>query len=254
MEFETSSFICEGFIANSFNFFFTILIVKKESFSFSFLGYDLSLSYFYGRDDLPLVRNVKFTPVDTLGTVDVSSELIYPQMQVVGLDMAGAIGKVGIWAEGAGFFPKKVTMITDLSGLGMGFQKSTALEDKPYIKWVVGADYTFKNSIYINGQYLHGFILERGEGNLEDYILFGVERKFFDKKLKLTPVGGGVEIKKFEGIKDNSAFVFAPEIVYYPVDNAEINLGVRLINGGKTTTFGRAKDNDEFFLKVKYSF
>jgi len=220
----------------------------------NFLGYDFSLSYLYGRDDLPLVTNVKVTPVDTQGTVDVSTTLIYPKMQVVGFDMAGAIGKVGIWAEGAVFFPEKVEMTTDLTDLDMGIQTTTALDDKPYVRYVVGADYTFKNGWYVNGQYLHGFIHERGEDSLEDYFVFGVEKKFFNGKLKITPIAGGVEIKDFGDIKNNYAVLFAPEITYYPTDNAEILLGAHIIEGKNTTAFGRVKDNDEVYLKIKYSF
>ncbi len=220
----------------------------------NFLGYDFSLSYLYGRDDLPLVTNVKITSADAQGTVDMSTKLIYPKTKVVGLDMAGAIGKMGIWAEGAVFFPEKMEMVTDLTDLGMGIQTTTALDDNPYIKYVVGADYTFKNGIYVNGQYLHGFIHERGEDSLEDYFVFSMEKKFFNDKLKITPVAGGAEIKDFGDIKNNYAVLFAPGITYYPTDNAEIQFGVRIIEGKNTTAFGRVKDNDEVYLKIKYSF
>ena len=219
-----------------------------------FLGQDFSLSYLYGRDDLPLATNVRITPVDTLGTVDISTKLIYPKMQVVGCDMAGAIGEVGIWAEGAVFFPEKVEMAIDLTALGMGIQTKTALDDKPYIRYVIGADYTFKNGVYINAQYLHGFIHERGTDNLEDYVVFGVEKKILDDKLKITPISGGVEIKDFGDIENNYAVLFGPETTYYPMDNVEILLGAHIIEGKNTTAFGRVKDNDEAYLKVKCSF
>jgi hypothetical protein len=220
----------------------------------NFWGYDLSLSYFYGRDYLPLVNSVNFIPVDTLGMVDVSMEFIYPRIQVFGMDMAGALGKVGIWVEGALFFPKKVEMTTDITGLGMGALRSTALNNKPYIKYVVGADYTFKNGWYINGQYLHGFIHERGGDMLGDYFVFAVEKRLLNDKLKIIPIGGGVEIKDFSDIKNNYALIFVPEVTYFPFDNAEINFGFRILEGKETTTFGGVKDNDEVYLRVKYSF
>ena len=218
------------------------------------MGYDFSLSYVYGRDDLPLARKVIFTPTGVPGEVDIISELIYPRMHIVGMDMAGAIVNVGVWAEAAVFFPEKTKMTTDLSALDMGVLKSIALDDKPYVRYVVGADYTFKNGIYINGQYLRGFIHERGEDNLEDYFMFGMEWKLFNEELKITPIGGGVEIKDFKDIKNNYALIFSPEIAYHPVDNAEVTLGVRWIEGKTTTTFGRVKDNGEVYFIVKYSF
>ncbi len=220
----------------------------------NYFGYDFSLSYVYGRDDLPLARKVTFTPTGIPGEVDIASELIYPRIHITGIDMAGAIASVGVWAEAAVFFPEEVTMTTDLSALGMEIQESIALDDKPYVKYVLGADYTFKNGIYINIQYLHGFIHERSAGNLEDYFMFGLEWKLLDDKVKIIPVGGGVEIKNFEDIENNYALILTPELTYYPVTNAEITLGVRWIDGKNSTTFGRVKDNDELSLKAKYYF
>jgi hypothetical protein len=217
------------------------------------LNYDLSLSYIYGRDDLPLAKSITFIPVDTLGTVDISTELVYPRMQIVGTDMAGALFSVGIWAEAAMFIPDKTVMTTDLSAMGMGVQESTMLDD-PFVKYVVGADYTFKNGIYINGQYLHGFIHERGSDNIEDYFMFVMEWKLFDDKLKIAPIGGGIEIKDFKEIEDNYALIFSPEITYHPVDNADVVLGARIIDGKESTTFGKVKAGDDIYLKVKYSF
>ncbi|HAX61822.1 MAG TPA: hypothetical protein DCX95_04585, partial [Elusimicrobia bacterium] len=107
-------------------------------------GYDFSLSYVYGRDDLPLARKATFTPTPG-GEVDIESELIYPRMHVTGIDAAGSISNVGVWAEAAVFFPEKVKMTADLSALGMGTQESIALNEDSYVKYVVGADYTFKN-------------------------------------------------------------------------------------------------------------
>jgi hypothetical protein len=217
------------------------------------LDYDFSLSYVHGSDFFPLAEKIIFTPTGIPGEVDIANELVYPKRHVVGADMAGTISVVGIWAEAAVFFPEKIMMTTDLSALGMGVHESTALDDEPYVKYLVGADYTFRNGIYINGQYLHGFIHERGKDNLEDYFMFGMEKKLFDDKLKPT-ISGGVEVKDFKDFKNNYALILSPEIAYYPIDNAEVILGLRWIDGKPTTTFGRVKDNDELFVRVKYSF
>ncbi len=212
--------------------------------------YDLSLSYFYGRDDLPLIKRVEITPVGTT-TIDAKAEMVYPEMQVIGTDIAGAIANVGIWAEGACFIPEKVDMETFT--VGVGTQTSTALKDDPYFKYVIGWDYTFKNGLYINGQWLHGFIHERGEDNLEDYFMAGIEKKFFNDELKVK-IGFGGEVKDFDEIEDNLATMLFPEINYYPVDNTEITFGAYFIDGKDTTSFGKVKNNDEVYLKFKYSF
>jgi hypothetical protein len=218
----------------------------------NFWGYDFSLSYFYGRDDIPLINKITLRPLDIQGTVDASAELIYPRIQVIGLDMAGAIGNIGIWAEGAFFIPERVDMVLDLSLLDMGVQVSRIL-DKPYFRYVVGADYSFKGGWYINVQYLHGFIHERKEEDMGDYFLLGIEKNLLRDKLKVT-LGGGAEIRSFAEMKENSAFLFFPEAAYYPFDNAEITFGYRFIDGKENVVFGRVKDNDEIYFKAKYSF
>ncbi|MBL7075296.1 hypothetical protein ISS37_08685 [candidate division KSB1 bacterium] len=219
------------------------------------LNYDVSLSYFNGRDDLPLFNSVTITPVDTLGTVDVSSTLTFPRMQIVGADMAGAIGKVGIWAEGALTIPERVAMSTTLpTPMGMTTQTSTALDDEPYFKYVVGGDYTFKNGLYVNAQYLHGFIHERGRDELKDYIVFRFEKKFLNDGLKIVPFGGAISIEDWDDVKNSYGFVGAPEIDYCPSDNIELTLGAFLIEGKGESLFSRVKENDEVYVKVKVSF
>jgi hypothetical protein len=220
----------------------------------NFLGYDLSLSYFYGRDDIPLVRNVNFIPVDTLGLVDLSMELFYPRIQVFGMDLAGAIGEVGFWVEGALFFTKYEEMINHSSTIGLGIQRSVLLYKKPYFKYVLGTDYTFNNGWYVNMQYIHGIFHERGENELGDYIVFALEKRLLGDKLKIIPFGGGIEIRKFQDISRHYAFIFNPELSYIPVDNAEVKIGFRLLEGKKGTVFGQLKENDEVYLRVRYTF
>jgi hypothetical protein len=228
--------------------------VGGAKFSGNLFNYDFSLSYVYDRDDLPLINKASFTPIDTFGTVDISAEMVYPQMQVIGADFAGSLGDVGVWGESAIFFPEKIILSTDLSALGMGIQESIALDDEPYIKYVLGGDYTFTNGIYVNAQYLHGFIHERGDDNLEDYLMFGLEKKIFEDKVKIMPVNCGFEIKDFDNFKDNYAVIFSPEITYYPYDNIEIVFGAHIIDGKDSSTFGKMKDSDDIYFKAKVSF
>ncbi len=215
--------------------------------------YDFSLSYVHGRDDLPLINKVIITPIDTVGTVEISTEMIFPKMQIVGFDMAGTVGDVGVWAESAIFFPERIIQETDLSGLGMGTQESVVLDDAPYVKYVVGADYTFTNGIYINTQYLHGFIHEKEE-SIEDYYMFGLEKKLFEDRLKITPLSGGLEVKNYDNFEDNYAIIFSPEIAYSPYDNIEFIFGAYIIEGNKSSTFGKMKDYDDVYLKTKVNF
>ena len=225
------------------------LKIKKE-----FLGYDLSLSYVHGLDNLPIATSVKVVPAQNMGEVDIHTELIYPKMHIFGFDIAGALGSVGIWGEAAMFLPEEVKLITDLSALGMGVQESIALDNKPYVKVLIGTDYTFANGLYLNLQYLHGFVHERGSENLADYLLFGSEWLLFGDKIKIMPVAGALVFTDLGNFADNYGFIYTPEISYLPIDNTALSIGARLLQGNTETIFGQLKDNDEIYFKVKYSF
>ncbi len=128
-------------------------------FSTRISSYDLSLSYYYGRDKLPLVTSLAISPIDAIGTMDALVSMEYPKIQVVGADMAGEIGTVGVWFESALFLPKKTMMTQTLLIPPKSLSKSSvALDDKPYFKFVLGGDYNFANGIYINTQFVHGFL------------------------------------------------------------------------------------------------
>jgi len=219
------------------------------------LGYDLSLSYVLGRDHLPLPRRITITPADTLGGVNIRSALEFPRLNIIGCDLAGSIADIGVWLEGALIMPiQEAIMTTDLSALGMGVFDSVIRPKEPYVKYVAGLDYTFRNGMYVNLQYLHGFVHENGADNLEDYILTGLEWNLLDDRFKIMPLGGGIEIRDFSDLKNNYALIYTPEISYRPQDNTELNLGARWIEGSSNTTFGRAKDRSELYFRIKYSF
>ena len=222
------------------------LRIKREV-----LGYDCSVSYVYGPDDWPLPSAVNMTPADTLGTMDVHLTLEYPKQQIVGMDIAGAIGDVGVWAEAALFVPEEEisTAITSPDGV----QEQLALSDETYLKYVGGGDYTFRNGLYVNLQYLHGFFTDRGAEGLEDYFVVALEEEFFHGDLKARLVFAA-EIADFGDVANRSAFFGGPEVTYYPTDNAEIAAGGLLLQGNSSTQFGRFSANDEIYLKLKYSF
>ena len=225
--------------------------------STNLMGYDLSFSYFKGRDDLPILSKATITPVDMIGTVDIATELIYPEVQVIGGDFAGSIGSVGIWGEGAVYMPEEVTMTTIAPSPTTGQMEATqtaALDDEPYCKFVLGGDYTFKNGLYFNGQYLHGFLHERGKDALNDYFTFRLEKTLFNDKFKIVPIGGAVAINDWDDVKNNYGLVYAPELSYFPSDNVELNIGSFIIDGKGDNMFGMIKGLDEIIFRLKVSF
>ena len=218
--------------------------------------YDLSLSYYNGRDDFPLANEIIITPVDTLGTADVQSGMVYPKMQVIGADFSGSIFNIGFWGEGAMFLADKVYMNTYIqTPMGLDpIDKSIALDDEPYFKYVLGFDYTFSNSWYVNAQFIHGFIHERGKDNLNDYIAIRFEKKFFNDKLKIVPIGGVITITDWGDMNNNYGIAGSPEITYYPTDNIELILGAFIMYGEGDNMFSRIQDQDELYVRAKVSF
>ena len=231
----------------------------SESSAFAFKlattvdDYDVSLSYYYGRDDLPLLTRAYFMPDRNMQGYYFTGNLqmIYPKMQVIGADMAGSIGSVGVWAEGAMFLPQKYYSYFTFPTVT---QKEVALSNKPYIKFVVGGDYNFKNGWYVNGQYLHGFLHERGRDNLHDYFIIRFEKNFFNDALKISPFGAAISVNDWKNIKHNYGFAGGPEVDYYPLDALEVSAGAYLINGQGNNIFSKVKDFDETYFKVTYSF
>jgi len=223
-------------------------------------GFDFSFSYVWGRDGMPISTYNTFTPVDAMGGISINSQLSFYRTHIFGADLAGSIGGVGVWAEAAAFLPKNEVMMTNnLSALYPMSpvpvtQDTTVLEKKIYTKFILGADYNFANGAYFNFQYMHGFINERGKDALNDYFFVRLEKKFFEDKLKIAPVGGGFIVSDWSDVGNNYALIYIPEISYMATDNAEITLSAALFNGKGDNMFASMKDYNMLMFKLKYSF
>ena len=223
-------------------------------------GFDFSFSYVWGRDGMPISTYNTFTPVDAMGGISINSKLSFYRTHIFGIDMAGSIGGVGVWAEAAAFLPKNEVMMTNnLSALYPMSpvpvtQDTTVLEKKIYTKFILGADYNFANGAYLNFQFMHGFINERGKDALNDYFFVRLEKKFFEDKLKIAPVGGGFIVSDWSDVGNNYALIYIPEISYMATDNAEITLSAALFNGKGDNMFASMKDYNMLMFKLKYSF
>lgn len=217
----------------------------------NFYGFDFSISYVYGRDDLPIPKRIILSsPINP--TVE-TALLFFPKMGILGFDFAGDIKNFGVWGEVGIFFPEEVKFETIFITPPRTFE-TKILERKPYARFVLGFDYTFKNGIYTNIQYLHGFLHERGGGNLKNYIVFNFEKKFLEDRLKLNFLSGGFEFKQLKELSKRHAFILNPQVAYTFIDNLELTIGARIIEGKGKTTFSGLRDRDEVYFKVKYSF
>jgi hypothetical protein len=271
------------------------------------LGQDVSLSYFHGRFGIP-------TPVVTL--LDLQSHVAnvgvtWPRMDVLGADIAGSIGwlhGLGYWIEGAVTFPqatefalyedigtnryeerftikKSADLATQLPALlGPGGyltapqgSRATNISGTPFFKLTIGGDYSIGSHVYINAQYVHGFIDEFGAGvvarpkknpsdpgelprveqRIGDYLVAGADVKLASDTLLLRFFGVlkvpsiDWETKSF----DPWAFtmVLFPQVAYTVWDGAELSLGAFVYLGDRTTKFGDpAAGASELFTKAKF--
>jgi len=219
-------------------------------------GWDLSLSYFQGRDLLPILTYLEVVPVDTLGNVDVEVRSCFPKVRVVGGDFSGSLFKLGVWGEGALFFPEDVVLTKVQPGPpGAPVRTDSTLlsSDRPYFRYVLGGDYTFSDGTYLNFQYIHGLFHERGE-DLEDYFTLRVERTFLNGELKLSPLTLTATVSDWEAPRENWGAAWIPEVVYTPVDNLELKLGALVLCGKGENIFSQLEERDEVYLRFKVSF
>ena len=226
-----------------------------------FKGIDFSLSYLWGRDGLPIATRNTFIPIDNLGGININSQLSFTRTHIIGADLSTSIVGIGFWAEAAAFIPENnVIMTNDLSALyplsPIPVTMDTMLLDKtkPYIKFILGGDYNFSDGSYINIQYLHGFINESGSDNLNDYFFMRYEKKFFNEKLTVAPIGGAFIVTDWGKIKNNYAIAYIPQITYKATDDIEIILSAAIFDGKGDNLFAKLKDYNMFMFKMKYSF
>ena len=224
-------------------------------------GVDFSLSYVWGYDGLPFATRNTFIPVDAFGSININSQLTFSRTHILGVDMATSIGGFGLWAEAAAFIPdKNVIMTNDFSAFYPASPVPVTIDSllldssEPYVRFVLGGDYNFSDGSYVNFQYMHGFINERGQGNLNDYFFARYEKKFFNEKLKIAPIGGGFIVTDWNNIKDNYTILFVPEIAYQATDNVEMSLSAAIIDGKGSGVFSNLNNFDMLMFKLKYSF
>ena len=224
-------------------------------------GINFSVSYVWGYDGLPYSSKNILTPVDLTGGTSIRSQLSFIRSHIIGADLVTSIAGIGVWAEAAAFLPDTdIEMTTDLSAFypdsPMPVTQDSVLlkKNKPYVKFVVGGDYFFADGSYLNMQYLHGFIHERGADGLNDYFFLRYEKNFFNDKLKVTPVGGGFIVTDWNNIEKNYAIAYLPEIAYKASPNTEISLSGAIFDGKGQNLFAGLKDYDMLMLKMEYSF
>jgi len=241
----------------------------------SLSGVDASISYYNGRHDIPMPLTVdSSTKNPTAGPIDQEeccyrSDVVlnYPRMQVLGLDFATQLpflNDMGLWGEGALFFPSAqdlriefpipVDVTPDDDQLNPVEElRGPAVDDRPYIKATAGFDYTFGKHVYVQAQYVRGFIDEFGADHIGNYVVGGTDLIFFGRHLIFRAFG----VVDFPtDPRDNGSYVLYPELILVPPwGSITFNMGSFFLLGEEDTKFGQpAAGSSIAFAKVTGAF
>ncbi|MCC6524516.1 MAG: hypothetical protein IT373_17810 [Polyangiaceae bacterium] len=164
------------------------------------LGQDVALSYYYGRSPVPLpyANHTHEDPTPTCNPDDPTQctqgllvtdvSLTYPRMHVYGLNIAGEIPlgdeakALGYRFEGALVVPQRSTLKITQDALPLalpqpageydydddgrpGGPEPVVVDSTPFLKWTLGLDYGIGDHLFINLQWVHGFVDEFGAGD-----------------------------------------------------------------------------------------
>lgn len=196
-------------------------------------GWDVSLSYYDGFDDitLPLIED------------DFSITPDYNRMRVVGLDFATTFGGLGFHGEAAQF-------IYD-SG-----------KDEDYFQYILGVDYTWTNiiknhDIFVIIEYM-GEKTTKSRGDDSPAFGSGLARVFTNSLLSTVnyKISDAFEIETnlLFNLDDHLSYVIKPEIHYDISDKTKLVLGVDIIEGVQETFFGQFEEDDRAYFSLRHSF
>jgi hypothetical protein len=241
-------------------------------------GVDMSVSYFNGRHDIPtpiLAQSATKDPREGSGAECCYTShvtLIYPRMQVIGADFATQLpflDDMGLWGEGALFLPQpqdlriEFPIAVDVTPSGRPNDDGMAnpvrqmvgptIRKTPFIKATAGLDYSFGEHVYVQAQYLRGFIDEFGVDHIGNYVVGGADLIFFGRHL-IFRMFGVVDIPTERG--DNGSYVIYPELILVPPwGSVTFELGSFFLLGEPDTKFGQAAAGSSIaFFKVAGKF
>ena len=241
-------------------------------------GVDMSISYYNGRHDIPTpidVNSIGYPPGDPRrgpeGTKQCCFQsdvtLVYPRMQVLGLDFTTQLpflGNLGVWGEGALFFPRRhdlylefptpVDITPDDGNTNpVTFLYGETIRSTPFIKATAGIDYTFGKHVYVQLQYLRGFIDDFGVDHIGNYLVGGGDLLFFGRHL-IFRAFGVVDFPTGKG--DNGSYEIYPELMVTPPwGSVTFHLGSFFLLGAPDTKFGqKAAGSSIVFFKVEGTF
>lgn len=215
-------------------------------------GVDLHASYFRGFYAFPRAEKI-LANTDAIPHVDADIVLSYPRVQVLGFDAATSLdflGGLGLWTELGLTLHEDQYRLVSTAAVGID-DVEVEYPAGSFLKAVVGMDYTVTEWLYLNVQYLHGFVDEFGARELGNYIVAGGDLKLDHDRVMLRL------FNIFD--LDDGTYVLYPQLVIKPWGWGEISVGSFIYSSSfngfdETTKFeSRAAGKSSIFLTARAS-
>ena len=226
---------------------------------------DLAVGFFRGRDSVPQISGevipTSFDTDDRL--VNLVVNLRYPEIMAGTFELRGPLfGGVSGWVDAALVLPSRTEAFVSSTRL-KHLERLTVIESapdddvvgviqdgEPYVTGVVGVDVTLPGEVYLNAQYLHGFLLERDRDELHDYGLVA---------LRYPAVGGvwRVQLRAGAELGDTSSelgWLAQARGTVMVADHVRAAVVVAVQDGTEGTTLRRFRDLSEMRLELGVEF
>lgn len=208
-----------------------------------FKGWDLSMSYYNGFDDLPSFnKDVSIASDFSSATVTITPEI--KKLQVYGFDFSKAVGKFGLRGEAAYFQTEDKKGTIDYI-------------DNPFFWYVIGLDRDFSNIIGENNLFVLvqwvNILATKGDlpPNTNMNAIF--QESLLSKiDLELNSISK-ISLQSTYDFKAKNYYI-QPKYTRQIADGLNLDLFVDYLGGKKNTFFGNYDKNDRIQIRLKYSF
>jgi len=126
-------------------------------------------------------------------------------------------------------------------------------------EYIIGADYTFVNSLYLLTEFYHSDLGTRaGQTNINDYLVYySGERKSLNQNylfaLAMYPLGDLLDISAFGIVNlDDKSAVFAPQLIYRIFQNVELSILGSWFIGDNTDEYGYQEFGARFRIRAYF--
>lgn len=207
-------------------------------FASTFAGVDFSASYFHGWENFPTLHpkmQIDSVNAQGQGFATITPMQRYHSIDVLGGDFATSIAGIGFRGE-LGYF---MTEDTD--------EEDPYISD-PYLFYVFGMDYTFRNGLYVNAQYSEGV-----------YRKFGIQADQGDDRM--VNLGFTYDVNDYNSMEigsmyliEDENYVLQPKYIRTIGNAVDLTVGAFIIGGNSAEHFGAFRSNDLVYAELEYSF